>query len=193
MTNQKPIEVHTGTAIGWYRCDGKNCPVCESIPSEKWMKVLQAEGAKVKPIEEALREALKEAIGAIKVFHGPGWEIYRDHSPEMKRWNALLAAQAPADTEVQRWKDTADRYMLEALTARKQFVELRKYMDEKYIHRDNAAQAPAELTVAQAESALRAAESAMYAADHEQDIEGGRVAYRLAKAALDAAREKEPR
>ena len=20
--------VHTGTAIGWYRCDGKDCPVC---------------------------------------------------------------------------------------------------------------------------------------------------------------------
>jgi hypothetical protein len=37
-----------------------------------------------------LREALKEAIGAIQVFHGPGWEIYRDHSPEMKRWRALL-------------------------------------------------------------------------------------------------------
>lgn len=22
--------VHTGQAVGWYRCDGKNCPVCDS-------------------------------------------------------------------------------------------------------------------------------------------------------------------
>lgn len=48
----------------------KNCPLHKSAP--------------------ALREALKEAIAAIQVFHGPGWEIYRDCSPEMKRWKALL-------------------------------------------------------------------------------------------------------
>jgi len=41
-------------------------------------------------LENLLLEALKEAIDAIRVFHGPGWEIYRDHSPEMKRWKALV-------------------------------------------------------------------------------------------------------
>lgn len=24
--------VHTGQAIGWYRCDGKDCPVCGPPP-----------------------------------------------------------------------------------------------------------------------------------------------------------------
>lgn len=38
-----------------------------------------------------LRKCLMEAIEAIQVFHGPGWEIYRDHSPEMRRWRAALA------------------------------------------------------------------------------------------------------
>lgn len=29
---------------------------------------------------------------AIKVFHGPiEWETYRDRSPEMKRWRAVIA------------------------------------------------------------------------------------------------------
>jgi hypothetical protein len=42
---------------------------------------------------EQLRQALKEAIAAVKLFHGPGWELYRDHSPEMKRWKALLPPQ----------------------------------------------------------------------------------------------------
>jgi hypothetical protein len=41
---------------------------------------------------DELRAALKEAIDAIELFHGrPGWELYRDHSPEMKRWRKLLA------------------------------------------------------------------------------------------------------
>lgn len=36
--------------------------------------------------------ALEEAIEAVRVFHGPiEWETYRDHSPEMKRWNAAIA------------------------------------------------------------------------------------------------------
>lgn len=36
--------------------------------------------------------ALEEAIAAVRVFHGPAeWETYRDHSPEMKRWTALIA------------------------------------------------------------------------------------------------------
>jgi hypothetical protein len=40
-----------------------------------------------------LEEALREAIDAIQLFHGlAGWELYRDHSPEMKRWRAALAA-----------------------------------------------------------------------------------------------------
>jgi hypothetical protein len=46
-----------------------------------------------------LRGYLKEAIDAIQVFHGPGWEIYRDHSPEMRRWkDALKAAHAEVAT-----------------------------------------------------------------------------------------------
>jgi len=53
------------------------CPTCDEIIPEP--KVL-----------DELRVVLKEAIDAIEVFHGPGWELYRDHSPEMKRWKALL-------------------------------------------------------------------------------------------------------
>lgn len=40
----------------------------------------------------ALLVALEEAIEAVRVLHGPAdWETYRDHSPEMKRWTALIA------------------------------------------------------------------------------------------------------
>ncbi len=39
-----------------------------------------------------LLAALQEAIGAVRVFHGPDeWETYRDHSPEMRRWHTLIA------------------------------------------------------------------------------------------------------
>jgi hypothetical protein len=39
-----------------------------------------------------LLEALREAMSAVRVFHGPvDWEIYRDRSPEMQRWRAAIA------------------------------------------------------------------------------------------------------
>jgi hypothetical protein len=53
----------------------------------------QQEINKLRDDNVTLREALREAIDAIGVFHGPGWEIYRDHSPEMKRWKAALKAE----------------------------------------------------------------------------------------------------
>ena len=38
-----------------------------------------------------LLEALREAVAAVKVFHGPvAWDIYEENAPEMKRWKALL-------------------------------------------------------------------------------------------------------
>lgn len=41
---------------------------------------------------EKLVEAVREALGAIKVFHGePGWDIYESNAPEMKRIAAALA------------------------------------------------------------------------------------------------------
>ena len=51
--------------------------------------------------DTALRDALRSAIEAVRVFHGPvEWETYRDHSPEMKRWQAALAYPlAPEPTE----------------------------------------------------------------------------------------------
>jgi hypothetical protein len=42
---------------------------------------------------EQLVAALEEAIGVIQIFHGPAaWPEYYDHSPEMKRFLAALAA-----------------------------------------------------------------------------------------------------
>lgn len=39
-----------------------------------------------------LLEALRDAIDAVKVFHGPeAWDIYWEHSPECKRWRAAIA------------------------------------------------------------------------------------------------------
>lgn len=40
-----------------------------------------------------LANCLKECMSAVEVFHGPvAWDIYRDHSPEMKRWRAALSS-----------------------------------------------------------------------------------------------------
>lgn len=40
-----------------------------------------------------LGEQLVEAMDTVQVFHGrPGWELYRDHSPEMDRWRTTLRA-----------------------------------------------------------------------------------------------------
>lgn len=37
--------------------------------------------------------ALKEAVEVIRSWHGPvAWDIYRDHSPEMKRITAAIQA-----------------------------------------------------------------------------------------------------
>jgi len=45
------------------------------------------------PLAQQALEALEDCINAVEVFHGPdAWDIYRDHSPEMKRWQAALAA-----------------------------------------------------------------------------------------------------
>lgn len=41
--------------------------------------------------------------------------------------------------EAERWKETVDTCMLEALTERKHFIELRENLDKNYIHKDNAA------------------------------------------------------
>lgn len=39
-----------------------------------------------------LLEALREAMEALKTFHGPDcWDIYEKNSPEMKRWRAAIA------------------------------------------------------------------------------------------------------
>jgi hypothetical protein len=41
--------------------------------------------------DRELKEALKEAVEIIKIFHGePAWEIYYNCSPEMKRIRAIL-------------------------------------------------------------------------------------------------------
>jgi hypothetical protein len=37
-----------------------------------------------------LEAALVEAMQTIQIFHGPGWDLFRDHSPEMARWRSLL-------------------------------------------------------------------------------------------------------
>lgn len=41
-----------------------------------------------------VESALREAMQAVEFFHGPeAWEIYRDHSPEMKRWRGALTGE----------------------------------------------------------------------------------------------------
>ena len=48
---------------------------------------------------EGLLVALQEAIGAVKTFHGPDcWDIYEQHSPEMKRWRAAIAKATRSTT-----------------------------------------------------------------------------------------------
>ncbi|MCM3565942.1 hypothetical protein [Hydrogenophaga intermedia] len=38
-----------------------------------------------------LLDALREAMQAVEAFHGPDhWDVYRDHSPEMKRWRDVI-------------------------------------------------------------------------------------------------------
>src|SRR5690242_1641586 len=48
--------VHTGTAIGWYRCDGKGCPICGPNPPSG-----EAETPKSKYISVDLHEYQDEA------------------------------------------------------------------------------------------------------------------------------------
>lgn len=87
------------------RCDNPACDWSGTIPENGRCPKCNGQGfllPAVKPAPanygppaniascDALRSALREAIGAIEIFHGPGWELYRDHSPEMKRWKALL-------------------------------------------------------------------------------------------------------
>ena len=44
--------------------------------------------------------ALEEAVRTIRALHGePGWDIYKDNAPEMKRIQAAIAATEPAATE----------------------------------------------------------------------------------------------
>lgn len=32
------IRVHTGQAVGWYRCDGDDCPLCSSLTGDpRWL------------------------------------------------------------------------------------------------------------------------------------------------------------
>lgn len=39
-----------------------------------------------------LLSALREALDAVKTFHGPDcWDIYEANAPEMKRWRAAIA------------------------------------------------------------------------------------------------------
>lgn len=55
-------------------------------PAADWAK---AELAAAAP---QLLEALRDAIDAVKVFHGPdAWDIYWQHSPECKRWRDAIA------------------------------------------------------------------------------------------------------
>lgn len=44
---------------------------------------------------DQLREACREAIDIIHIWHGEGeeWDIYYEHSPEMKRLRAALSGQ----------------------------------------------------------------------------------------------------
>lgn len=66
--------------------------------------------ADVRPIEDGVGEAnalliaaapelvdaLRESIDLIKSWHGPeAWDIYYEHSPEMKRLRAALAKACP--------------------------------------------------------------------------------------------------
>lgn len=45
-----------------------------------------------------LLDALRDAISAVQIFHGHiDWETYRNHSPEMKRWNAAIAKATTGD------------------------------------------------------------------------------------------------
>lgn len=49
--------------------------------------------AHIEKQRDELLAAMEEAIDAVRVFHGPvDWETYRDHSPEMKRWQAAIAS-----------------------------------------------------------------------------------------------------
>lgn len=52
---------------------------------------------------------------------------------KLREVNDLLAPIA----EVQRWKATADTFMLDALTESKRLIEFRKYVEKNYVHRDN--------------------------------------------------------
>lgn len=69
----------------------------EGIPTELieqggFAAVPIATHREVKQQRDELLAALKEAIDAVRVFHGPeGWETYREHSPEMKRWSDIIA------------------------------------------------------------------------------------------------------
>ena len=50
-----------------------------------------AEILRLRAINTELVAALQESIETVRVFHGPlEWETYRDHSPEMKRWNEAI-------------------------------------------------------------------------------------------------------
>ena len=50
--------------------------------------MIEAEREKVR----RLREGLREAMSAVRIFHGEcGWDIYESNAPEWKRWTALLA------------------------------------------------------------------------------------------------------
>lgn len=52
---------------------------------------LRVEVERLKAVNAELLAALQEAIDAVKTFHGPDcWDIYEQHSPEMKRWTALI-------------------------------------------------------------------------------------------------------
>ena len=79
---------------------------CSGIPNEQWdpnarliadSPRLLAENAELRQREKVLVEALEEAIRLIEFFHGPeAWELYAEHSPEMKR---LTAALTPGDND----------------------------------------------------------------------------------------------
>lgn len=46
-----------------------------------------------------LAACLKECMSAVAIFHGPvAWDIFRDHSPEMKRWRAALSSSGGTES-----------------------------------------------------------------------------------------------
>lgn len=90
-----PWQVHHGNPLQVCDADGERRG-CAPI-ANAWTPTSQITGeavanARLVAAAPELLAALKEAIDAVKVFHGPNcWEIYEANAPEMRRWRAAIA------------------------------------------------------------------------------------------------------